>query len=93
MEVSVSELVLHDASLWPLRMVRREVAAALRISERELRRRIAQHRFPAPDDGRTWSREMVKRYAEGGVKEFERAYARNIEAQQRNAVRVVGGRK
>lgn len=84
---------LHDPSLWPMRMTRQDTATVLRISERELRRRIAQHRFPVPDDGRTWSREMVERYAKGTIREFERQYERTREAQQRNVVRVTDRRK
>lgn len=64
-------LPLHDSSQWPIRMRRAEVAHVLRISERELRRRVAEYRFPASDDGRTWERGVVERYAKN-VKAFER---------------------
>lgn len=64
---------LADPSTWPMRMVRAEVAAVLRISQRELRRRIVAGRFPAADDGRTWERDVVDRYVRGGIKSFERA--------------------
>lgn len=74
-------VALHDSSLWPLRMTRAEVSAVLRISQRELRRRMFEGRFPKPDDGRTWDRDTVERYARGGVKAFERA----AEQQQRRA--------
>lgn len=64
---------LHDPTVWPLRMRRPEVSRVLRISERELRRRVLSGRFPKADDGVTWDRELVQRYAQGGIKQLERA--------------------
>lgn len=68
-------LPLNDPSQWPLRMTHAEVARVIRVSRRELWRRIAQGRFPQADDGRTWARATVERYALGQVKEFERSAA------------------
>jgi hypothetical protein len=69
-------LDLATPTSWPLRMVRSEICAVLRISDRELRRRVFEGRFPKSDDGRTWDRETVERYAKGGIKAFERAQRR-----------------
>jgi hypothetical protein len=80
---------LHDPKLWPVRLTRAEIAAVLRISQRELRRRIAQGRFPQSDDGRTWHRDVVQRYAEGGIKQFERQAEKR---ERRGALHMVGGR-
>jgi hypothetical protein len=76
---------LHDPSLWPVRMKVAEIAVVLRISRRSLYDRIAQGRFPKSDDGRSWSRDVVKRYAEGGIKDYERS-ARKTAARQGLAV-------
>lgn len=61
---------------WPMRLLRAEVATVCRISVRELQRRISTGRFPPPDDGRTWARDVVQRYVEGGIKQFERQRSR-----------------
>lgn len=68
---------LSNPSTWPLRMLRAECAAILRISLREMHRRIQQGRFPPPDDGRTWHRSVVQRYVDGGVREFEKRAQRS----------------
>jgi hypothetical protein len=72
-------LDLAQPTSWPLRMTRPEVAHVLRISDRELRRRVFEGRFPKADDGRTWDRDTVERYARGGVKAFERAQRRPLQ--------------
>jgi hypothetical protein len=77
-------LDIADPRSWPVRMLRGEVAAVLRISERELRRRINVGRIPPPDDGRTWSRTVVESIVNGTIRELER------KAAQRR-LRVVGG--
>jgi hypothetical protein len=83
-------LDLSTPTSWPVRMVRAEICAVLRISDRELRRRIFECRFPKSDDGRTWHRDVVQRYAEGGIKQFEREAERR---QMRGQLSVVGGRR
>lgn len=83
-------LPLHDASAWPLRMTRAEVAYVLRISQRELRRRMAQGRFPKPDDGISWARAKVIEFAESRMREFERSAAQR---QRRESLAVVGGHR
>lgn len=67
---------LHDPSQWPLRMTREEVAQVIRRSSRTLRARINSGRFPPPDGDGTWARATVEAYANGGVRTFERDYAK-----------------
>lgn len=81
-------IALNDPTLWPCRMTRAEIASVLRISQRELRRRILEGRFPKSDDGRTWQRDLVKRYCEGGIKQFEQAAEKR---DRRDRLQVVGG--
>jgi hypothetical protein len=69
-------LDLSTPSSWPVRMTRSEIATVLRISQRELRRRVLEGRFPKADDGRSWDRDVVERYAKGGIKAFEKAQRR-----------------
>lgn len=83
-------LPLHDPSLWPVRMTRSEVAQVLRISARTLRDRMRAARFPSPDDGISWDRDVVIRYVRGGVKAFEERAERKA---QRSNLRVIGGRR
>jgi hypothetical protein len=83
---------LANHATWPLRMKRVEVAKVMRWSQRTLRERIQHGRFPPPDDGITWARDVVVRYAvQGGVKEFEREYQRRERRQPSNRLSVVGG--
>lgn len=84
------EIALHDPSQWPLRMTVLEIAAVLRISRRSLYDRIAQGRFPASDDGRSWSRALVQRYVEGQIKEFEKRAERDARREQ---LSIAGGRR
>jgi hypothetical protein len=83
-------IALHDSNLWPLRLTRSEVARIIRISDRELRRRIFEGRFPKPDDGKTWDRDVVIRYVKGGIRQLEREAERR---QMRGQLSVVGGRR
>lgn len=90
---TTTSLPLNDPSQWPLRMTRREVAQVCRISERELRRRIKQGRFPKTDDGVTWSRGSVETFVAGKVRDFERTFEQEQRRQQRRgAIAMVGGR-
>lgn len=86
--MNASTLPLNDITAWPLRMTRQEVAKVLRVSERELRRRVQVGRFPSADDGRTWSRDVIERYVKGGIKEFERQAERR---ERRGALSIAGG--
>lgn len=77
-------LPLHDPAQWPLRMTREQVAAVHQRSVSWLRARVAAHRFPRPDSDGRWCRDVVRRYAEGGIKEFDRA----AEKRERAAART-----
>ena len=77
------DISLHDPSQWPLRMTRAQVAAVHQRSVSWLRQRIAQRRYPRPDSDGRWSREVVQRYAEGGIQAFDRWAAK----EQKKAMR------
>lgn len=81
-------LDIADPRSWPVRMIRMEFAAVLRISERELRRRVSDGRLPPPDDGRTWSRDVVERIVTGAIRELQRNATKR---QRQQAMRVVQG--
>lgn len=63
---------------WPVRMKRAEVAAALRRSLRTLFNLIERGRFPKPDGDGMWCRDVVRDYAEGGIKQFDRMASRGM---------------
>lgn len=88
MTSNLTALSLSDATTWPMRMTKHETAYVLRRSRRSLDDLIAQGRFPKPDDGRTWAREVVIEYAKGKAKEYERAAA---EHARRGRIAMVGG--
>lgn len=69
-------LPLHDPSQWPVRMTRCEVAHVLRISVRWLEVRITKGQFPRWDSDWMWDRDTVARYAQGGIRHFDAALAR-----------------
>lgn len=63
---------LHDATQWPLRMTRAEVAHVCRRSVRWVEIRMKRGTFPRPDGDGMWARAVVQRYVEGGIKAYER---------------------
>lgn len=81
-------ICIANSLTWPCQMTRPECAFVLRISVRELHRRIVQGRWPAPPDGKTWSREDVDRNRQR-LKEFQQAYEKQ---QRRGSLAMVGGR-
>lgn len=70
------ELPLCDPSQWPLRMKPEEVAHVLRRGVRTLYYQMSRGQFPRPDGDGMWDRALVQRYAEGGIKEFDKRASR-----------------
>lgn len=85
---AIATISLSDSATWPLRMTVAEVAYVMRWSKRSLYDRIKQGRFPKSDDGRSWDRDVVERYAKGGIKAFERDAEKRA---RRESMRMVGG--
>lgn len=82
------DIPLHDPAHWPVRMTRTEVAAVHQRSVSWLRNRVAARRYPRADSDGRWSRDVVERYAAGGIKEFDKLAAKE---QKKAMPKVIHG--
>lgn len=84
MEVTAQgySLPLNDPSQWPLRMTRDEVLHVIRRKGAWLRLRMKQGRFPRPDSDFMWSREDIRKYAQGGIRQFDAMAARTAKTHR-----------
>lgn len=87
------DIPLHDPSQWPVRMTRVEVAAVHQRSVSWLRRQIATHRYPRPDSDGRWARDVVQRYAEGGIQVFDRFVAKEQKKEEHGPTDRASGRR
>lgn len=83
-------LPLHDATQWPLRMTRDEVAHVTRRSTRTLHTMLKAGAFPMPGSDRMWARAQVVAYLEGDIDRYR--HSQRIRAGQRKAAATGGGR-
>jgi hypothetical protein len=65
-------LPLHDATQWPLRMTKAEVAHVCRGSVRTIERRVADGVMPGPDGDGFFLRVEIVNFLNGNVRKFDR---------------------
>jgi len=70
-----TDLPLHDACQWPLRMTKAEVAHVTRWSLRMLRDKVCKEQFPQPTGGFFVRAEIVA-FIQGGSRKFDRQHER-----------------
>ncbi len=63
---------IADFNSWPYRLTVSETASIIRRSRRSLYDLIEAGKFPPADPGPTWHRDVVKRYVDGQIRQFEK---------------------